>query len=84
MPNNKAILLFFILFISIFNTVEFNFNICYGQSSDLYLITEIVEVTTNWTDVNWTNGFQVIASNHVILEGEEAIQELEIVGLEGA
>ncbi len=83
--GKKAILLFSILFISISNIAEFDQSICYGQSTELYLIKEIVEATTTWTDVNWTrvrDGYEVIASNYVILEGEEAIREFEIVGLD--
>jgi hypothetical protein len=81
MSHKKTILLS-ILFLSIANSAELGLNICYGQSTELFLIKEIVEATTDWTTVSWGDEFQMVASTHVILEGEEAIQGLEVNGLD--
>jgi hypothetical protein len=72
-------LLFSIIFLV--TCIHADVGIARGQSSELFLIKEIVEATTDWTTINWFDEFHVLASTHIILEGEDAVQFLEIDGL---
>ncbi|MFQ5871601.1 MAG: hypothetical protein ACE5IB_05550, partial [Candidatus Geothermarchaeales archaeon] len=38
----------------------------------LYIVKEIVETSSDWTDVKWIQGPKVIVARHKVLEGEDA------------
>jgi hypothetical protein len=41
-----------------------------GQQS-LYIVKEIVEVTSDWTEVTWIQGPDIVAERHEVLEGAD-------------
>jgi len=50
--------------------------------TDLYLVKETVEITTDWTDISWDTSIIVYASTYEVLEGEDAINGIEVNGLD--
>ena len=53
------------------------------HSTELYLIKEIVEISTDWTDIKWDAALSVYTSSYRVLEGDEAIlQGMDVNGLD--
>ena len=52
-----------------------------NNAVDLYLVKEIVEITTDWTDFSWDNSVPVYASHYTVVEGEASIIGIEASGL---
>ncbi len=50
--------------------------------TDLYLVKETVEITTDWTDISWDASILVYASTYNVLEGEDAITGMQVNGLD--
>lgn len=72
----------FVIFLFLLNGVLEPIETCFGQPYQLYLIKEVVEATTDWTDVIWDDEIQVIASSYQVVEGENAIQGMSVSGLD--
>ena len=74
---------FFLLLIVIyFSTISFvKAQEDTNNAVDLYLVKEIVEITTDWTDFSWDNSVPVYASHYTVVEGEASIIGIEASGL---
>jgi hypothetical protein len=48
---------------------------------EFYIVKEVIEVTSDWQDITWTQGPQVYATRHRIVEGADAVDNLEVTGL---
>ncbi len=48
---------------------------------ELYIVKEVIEMTSDWQDIIWTQGPKVFATRHRILEGADAVKELGVTGL---
>ena len=52
-----------------------------GGSESLYIVKEVVELTSDWQDVVWEAGPEVHSVRYNILEGAEAVENIEVTGL---
>ena len=49
-----------------------------GGSESLYIVKEVVELTSDWQDVIWEAGPEVHCVRYNILEGAEAVDNIEV------
>ena len=54
------------------------------STNEYFLVKEIIEVTSDWQDVIWSQGFDVHTVRYSIIEGEEAIKNIRVQGLTAA
>jgi hypothetical protein len=52
------------------------------DSTDLYLVKQIIEITTDWTDISWDTSIPVYGSTYKVLQGEESIKGIQVSGLD--
>jgi len=50
--------------------------------TEMYLVKETVEITTDWTNISWDTSLPVYASTYIVLEGENSIKGIEVNGLD--
>ena len=48
---------------------------------EFYIVKEVIEVTSDWQDIKWIQGPQVIDMRYSVVEGAEAVKNLEVTGL---
>ncbi|MCX6654240.1 MAG: hypothetical protein NTY03_03860 [Candidatus Bathyarchaeota archaeon] len=53
-----------------------------GTHSDIYIVKERVEVTSDWSILKWISGPAVLAYRYEVLEGKTAIKNVEVMGLD--
>jgi hypothetical protein len=52
-----------------------------GGRQEFYIVKEVIEVTSDWQDIKWIQGPKVYAVRHRVLEGADAVKNLEVTGL---
>jgi len=48
---------------------------------ELYIVKEVIEVTSDWQDIKWIQGPKVYDMRYRVVEGADAIENLEVTGL---
>jgi PKD repeat protein len=48
---------------------------------DMYIVREIIEITSDWQDITWLQGPKVQTIRYRVLEGSEAVDRIEVTGL---
>ncbi len=48
---------------------------------EIYIVREIIEMTSDWQDITWLQGPKVQTIRYRVLEGSEAVNNLEVTGL---
>jgi hypothetical protein len=52
-----------------------------GGPHEFYIVKEVIEVTSDWQDIKWIQGPKVYAVRQRVLEGADAVKNLEVSGL---
>ncbi len=58
------------------------FNPCLAETEEIFLIKEVVEITTDVTDIYWSGGVEIVSASYEIVEGKEAITSKHVSGLD--
>lgn len=48
---------------------------------EFYIVKEVIDVTSDWQDITWNRGPEVHAVRHRVVEGADAVENLEVRGL---
>jgi hypothetical protein len=80
--NQLKSVLAFIIFTCLLCWLLVPSEICFSQALELYLLKEVVEVTTDWADVTWSDEVKAIASNYQVVECEDALWGVSVSGLD--
>jgi hypothetical protein len=48
---------------------------------EYYIVKEVIEVTSDWQDIKWIQGPQVIDMRYSVVEGADAVKNLDVTGL---
>ena len=51
---------------------------------EYYLVKQIIEVTSDWQDITWSQGLDVHNVRYTVTEGEEAANNIRVTGLSAA
>ena len=48
---------------------------------EFYIVKEVIEVTSDWQDIKWSQGPKVFDMRYRVVEGADAVENLDVTGL---
>jgi len=48
---------------------------------EFYIVKEVIEVTSDWQDIKWSQGPKVFDMRYKVVEGADAVENLDVTGL---
>lgn len=52
-----------------------------GVPQEIFIVKERVEVTSDWSELKWVNGPIILTNRYEVLEGEAALKDIQVMGL---